>query len=66
MVLQSPRAASGAGPRNQRFVQIHEEEYPRDEVANVRLVVVTGGSPTAIDAVWSYFDVRAEEIVKEY
>ena len=55
-----------AGPHNDRFVQIHEEEFAGDDVDSVRLVVQTGGSPTAIDAVWSYFDVQAEKVIKEY
>ena len=55
-----------AGPHVQRFTQIHEEEFTEDEVARVRVVVQTGGSPTAVDAVCSYLDVQAEELVKTY
>jgi hypothetical protein len=55
-----------AGPHVERFAQIHEEEFTDDEVVRVRVVVQTGGSPTAVDVVWSYFDVQAEEVVKTY
>ncbi len=55
-----------AGPHNERFVQIHEEEFPGEDVRKIRLVIQTGGSPTALDAVWSYLDVQAEELVKHY
>ena len=55
-----------ADPHADRFHDIHEEEFTDDEVIRVRLVMQTGGSPTAVDMVWSYFDVQAEEIIKEY
>ncbi len=55
-----------AGPHSERFVQIHEEEFPLGELAKVRLKAQTGDSPTPLDAVWSYIDVQAEELVKKY
>ena len=55
-----------ADPNAERFRDIHEEDFTDDEVIRVRLVMQTGGSPTAVDMVWSCFDVQAEKIVKEY
>jgi hypothetical protein len=55
-----------AGPHSERFVQIHEAEFPPGEVVKVRFKAQTGRSPTLIDVIWSYFDVQAEQIVKEY
>ena len=55
-----------AGPHVERFTQIHEEEFTDDEVVRVRVVVQTGGSSTGVDAICSYFDVQAEEVVKTY
>ena len=55
-----------AAPHGERFLQIHEDECPPNDVETVPLKIQTGGSPTAIDVVWSYFDVQAEQIVKEF
>ena len=55
-----------AGPHSERFVQIHEAEFPPGDVVKVRFKAQTRGSPTAVDVVWSYFDVQAEQIVKEF
>ena len=55
-----------AGPHTERFVQIHEADFPSGEVIKVLFKAQTGGSPTAVDVVWSYYDVQAEQIVKEY
>ncbi len=55
-----------AGPHTEQFVQIHEAEFPPSEVTKVLFKAQPGDSPTAVDVVWSYFDVQAEEIVKEY
>jgi hypothetical protein len=55
-----------ASHHSDRFVQVHEEEYPGDGSAKLRLVVQTGGSPIAVDTVWSYVDVQADELVETY
>jgi hypothetical protein len=55
-----------AGPHVERFVEIHQEDFTDADLERLRLVVQTGGSPTAIDAVWNYFDVQAEELVKTF
>ncbi len=55
-----------AGPHSERFVQIHEAEFPPGEVIKVLFKAQTGHSPTAVDVVWSYYDVQAEQIVKEF
>jgi hypothetical protein len=55
-----------AGPHGERFIQIHEDECPPNDVRGIPLKIQTGGSPTAIDAVISYLDVQAEQIVKDF
>ncbi len=55
-----------AAPHGERFVQIHEDVFPTNDMVRAVFKTQTGGSPTTIDVVWSYFDVQAEEIVKEY
>ncbi|MFH1922487.1 MAG: DUF1583 domain-containing protein [Planctomycetota bacterium] len=44
------------------FTNIHEAEFTEDDVAKLRLAAQTGGSPTGVDVVWTYLDVRAEEL----
>ena len=51
---------------SERFVQIHEEEFSRAQLAKIRLKVQTGDSPTALNVVCNYFDVQAEELVKTF
>jgi hypothetical protein len=55
-----------AGPHGERFTQIHEAEFPTDEVVKIMFKAQTRGSPTAVDVVWSQLDVQAEKIIKEY
>jgi len=55
-----------AAPHGERFVQIHEAAFPPGDVVKVLFKAQTGHSPTAVDVVWSYYDVHAEEIIKEY
>jgi hypothetical protein len=55
-----------ASPHSERFIQIHEAEFPPGEVVKVMFKAQTRGSPTAVDVVWSSLDVQAEEIVREY
>ncbi|NQT12141.1 MAG: DUF1583 domain-containing protein [Planctomycetes bacterium] len=56
--------AAGAGETE--FTQIHTEEFPLGDVAQLHLGVHTGGSPTAVDVAWTYLDVRADELVRDY
>ena len=51
---------------SEQFLQIHEEEFPADDVADIRLAVQTGGASTAVDVVWTHLDVCAEELVRTY
>lgn len=55
-----------ADPHSEQFVQIHEDEFPVDDLERVVFKNQPGASPTAVDVVWSQFDVQAERIVKEY
>ncbi len=55
-----------AAPHSERFVQIHEDAFPTNDMVRAVFKTQTDGSSAAVDVVWSYFDVQAEEIVKEY
>ncbi|NQT16929.1 MAG: DUF1583 domain-containing protein [Planctomycetes bacterium] len=44
------------------FTQIHETEFTDEDVVLIRLIAQTGGSPTRVDAAWTYLDIRAEEL----
>ncbi len=55
-----------AAPHGERFVQIHEAGFPSGEVVKFLFKAQTGYSPTAVDVVWSYYDVQAENIFKKY
>lgn len=55
-----------AGAGETEFTQIHTEEFPPGDVAQLRLEVQTGGSPTGVDVAWTYLDVRADELVRIY
>lgn len=44
------------------FTQIHETEFTDEDVVLLRLIAQTGGSPTRVDAAWTYLDVHAEEL----
>jgi len=79
--IEDPRARSGwlrlrrdgtkieyhvADAGGEQFTKIHEEQFPADDVAKLRLAVQTGGSPTAVDVLWTYLDVRAQRLDRVY
>ena len=43
------------------FTQFYESEFPND-VAKIRLITQTGGSPTPVDVLWINLDIRAEHL----
>ncbi len=55
-----------AAPHSEQFLQFHEDDFPLGDVGRVMFKNQPGRSPTAVDVVWSYLDVQAEEIIKEY
>jgi hypothetical protein len=55
-----------AGAGETEFTQIHTEEFPPGDVAQLRLEIQTGGSPTGVDVAWTYLNVRADELVRIY
>ena len=79
--VKNPRASSGwlrlrrdgtkieyhvAGAGGEQFTKVHEEEFPAGDVAKLRLDVQTGGSPTAVDVLWTFLEVRAERLDRVY
>ena len=55
-----------AEPGGERFVELFKTDFPKGDLVKIRLAAQTGRSPTVVDAVWSYVDVQAEELVKMY
>jgi hypothetical protein len=46
------------------FAELRTVEFGDDDITQLQLLAVTGGSPAGVDGVWTDVDIRADSIQK--